>query len=62
MKVLLLSLIFVILTACSQQAVYNMLHERERQECLKQGRSDCPKTESDKEYKQQREESVLLEK
>ena len=58
MKIILLSSIFVILTACSQQAVYNMLHERERQECLKQGRSDCPKTDSYNEYKQQREESI----
>lgn len=46
------------LTACSQQAVYTMLHERERQECLKQGRSDCPRTDNYDKYKKQREEVI----
>ena len=44
------------ITACSQQAVYNMLHERERQLCIEQGRTDCPRTESYEKYKQQRDE------
>jgi len=58
MKVLLLSLVLVMLTACSQQAVYTMIHERERQECLKQGRSDCPRTDNYEKYKKQREEVI----
>jgi hypothetical protein len=33
-----------------------MLHERERQECLKQGRFDCPKAEKYDKYNQQRED------
>lgn len=35
-----------------------MLHERERQECLQQGRSDCPDAESYDKYKKQREEII----
>ncbi len=58
MKTLLLIITFLILTACSQQAVYTMIHERERQECLKQGRSDCPRAESYNKYKNQREEVI----
>ena len=58
MKVLLLSIVLVMLTACSQQAAYEMLHERERQECLKQGRSDCPPAESYDKYKQKRDELI----
>ena len=58
MKIFLLSLVLVMLTACSQQAVYTMIHERERQECLKQGRSDCPRTENYEQYKKQREEVI----
>ena len=58
MKVFLLSIILVMLSACSQQAVYNMLHERERQECLQQGRSDCPSAESYDKYKQKRDEVI----
>ena len=46
------------LTACSQQAVYDMLHEKERQECLKQGNSDCPRAENYNEYKKQREKVI----
>lgn len=58
MKVLLLSIVLVMLTACSRQAAYEMLHERERQECLKQGRSDCPPAESYDKYKQKRDELI----
>lgn len=46
----------MLLTACSQQAVYDMLHERERQECLKQGRTDCPRAENYDKYQQKRDE------
>lgn len=56
MKTLLSIIIFLILTACSNQAVYKMIHEKERQECLKQGRTDCPQAESYDKYKQKREE------
>ena len=60
MKIFLLSFILVMVTvSCSQrtkEAVYNMMHERERQECLKQGRSDCHRAESYYKYKQQRDE------
>ena len=35
-----------------------MIHERERQQCLQQGQSDCPKAESYNKYKQQRDEVV----
>ena len=35
-----------------------MIHERERQQCLQQGKSDCPKAESYNKYKQQRDEIV----
>jgi hypothetical protein len=56
MKISLVSLVLIMLTACSQHAVYDMLHERERQECLKQGRSDCPSAESYDKYKQKRDE------
>lgn len=58
MKTFLLSA-FVILTAsCSKQAVYDMMHERERQECLKQGRGDCPRGDSYDKYKSQRDEVI----
>jgi len=45
--------------SCSNQAkeaVYNMMQERERQECLQQGNKDCPRGESYPQYKQQRDE------
>ena len=35
-----------------------MLHERERQECLKQGRTDCPRAENYNDYKKQRENYI----
>lgn len=44
------------LTACSQQSVYDMLHEKQRQDCLKQGRSDCHRAESYDKYNQKRDE------
>ena len=60
MKIFLISFALVMLTAsCSHQtkeAVYNMMHERERQDCLKQGREDCPRGESYQQYKKQRDE------
>lgn len=58
MKTILFSLVLVMLTACSQQAAYTMIHEKERQECLKQGRSDCPRTYNYEKYKKQREEVI----
>ena len=58
MKLLLVSILLVMLTACSQQAVYDMLHERERQECLKRDRGDCPRAESYDKYKKQRDEII----
>ena len=62
MKFFLSSIVVVILTtSCSNRtkhAVYDMMHERERQECLKQGRSDCPRTERYDEYKQKRDELI----
>ena len=62
MKFFLFIVVVVILTtSCSNRtkhAVYDMLHERERQECLKQGRSDCQRIESYDEYKQKRDELI----
>ena len=58
MKLLLVSILLVMLTACSQQVVYDTLHERERQECLKRDRGDCPRAESYDKYKKQREEAI----
>ena len=56
MKILLSILVFVMLSACSEQAVYNMMHERERQLCKEQGRTDCNRAESYETYKKEREE------
>ena len=56
MKILFAVITLLTTTACSQQAVYNMLHERERQLCIEQGRTDRPRAESYKKYKQQRDE------
>lgn len=65
MKIFLWSVVLGILTtACSnrsQHAVYDMLHERERQECLKLGQRDCTRTESYEQYKKQREEVLHIE-
>lgn len=50
--------------SCSNQAkeaVYNMMHERERQQCLQQGKSDCPRTESYNKYKKERDEVMQYE-
>ena len=62
MKIFLLSVALIIATtACSNRArhaAYDMLHERERQECLKQGRSDCPSIEPYEKYKQKRDEVI----
>ncbi|GMR16463.1 MAG: hypothetical protein BMS9Abin31_0799 [Gammaproteobacteria bacterium] len=58
MKTLLPIITFLILTACSQQAVYDMIHERERQECLKKGHADCPRTGDYDKYKRQRDEVI----
>ena len=35
-----------------------MMHERERQECLKQGNIDCPRGESYQQYKKARQEII----
>ena len=59
MKIFLLSALIILITSCSNRtkhAVYDMLHEKERQECLKQGRTDCPHAESYDKYKQKRDE------
>lgn len=58
MKIILSILTIIILPACSQHTVYDMIHERERQECLKQGRTDCPRAENYDKYKRQRDESL----
>lgn len=58
MKLLLISISLVMLAACGQQAVYDMMHEKNRQECLKDGHSDCPRAESYDEYKKQRDEVI----
>lgn len=46
------------LTACSKQAVYSAVHERERQKCIEQGRYDCPSYQSYREYKDKRDEAL----
>ena len=56
MKILLSSFVLVMLTACTEQAVYKMMHERERQLCKEQGRTDCKRAESYDTYKKEREE------
>ena len=51
--------VMLLIPACSDrgtQAVYDLIHERERQQCLQQGRSDCPRAENYNKYKQQRDE------
>lgn len=62
MKTLLISFTLLMLTtSCSDRsthAFYDMLHEKERQECLKQGRKDCPRAQSYDKYKAQREEAI----
>ena len=62
MKLFLSGFVLVMLTvSCSKRAnqvVYDMIHERERQECLKQGRDDCIRVESYDKYKKQREEEM----
>lgn len=40
----------------AKHAVYDMLHEKQRQECLMQGRQDCPRTENYDDYSRQRQE------
>ena len=65
MKIFLFGVVLTIVTsACSnraQHAAYDMLHERERQECLKQGQRDCPRTENYEQYKKQRKEALQIE-
>ncbi|MDH5395443.1 MAG: hypothetical protein OEW97_04165 [Gammaproteobacteria bacterium] len=62
MKIFLVSFILVMATAsCSHRAkhaVYDMLHEKERQDCLQQGLSDCPHAERYDKYKQKRDELI----
>ena len=65
MKIFLVSFVLIMSTAsCSNQAneaVYNMMHERERQECLEQATSDCPRTDSYQKYKKERDEVIQYE-
>ena len=61
MKVFFSSLFLVLLTAsCSsektKEAVYNMMHGKQRQDCLQLKNQDCPRAESYKAYKQKHEE------
>ena len=62
MKISLIGFILVMSTvSCSYKAketVYNMMQERERQECLKEGISDCPRAERFDKYNKQRDEVV----
>lgn len=62
MKIFLFSLALATLTvSCSNRskhAVYDMMHEKQRQDCLKQGRSDCPGAERYDKYKQKRDEEL----
>ena len=61
MKIFLLSALIILTVSCSNRtkhAVYDMLHEKERQECLKQGNKDCPRGESYQKYKNQRDEAL----
>ena len=62
MKTFLLSLtLLVLVTSCSgkaKQAVYDSMHEYERQQCLEQGRDDCQRAESYEKYKKKRDEIV----
>jgi len=64
MKILLTSIALILLTAsCSSQqakeAVYNMMHGKQRQDCLQQRNQDCPRSESYNEYKQKRDEVLI---
>lgn len=64
MKIVLTSIILVLLTAsCSsnqaKEAVYNMMHDKQRQDCLQQRNKECPRSESYNDYKQKRD--VVLE-
>lgn len=58
MKAILFSLFLVMLTACSSQAAYDMIHGYERQKCLQQGRTDCPQVEPYGKYKNKRDKIV----
>ena len=66
MKTFLFSVVLcIVTTACShraQHAAYDIIHERERQECLKLGQRDCPRTENYEQYKKQRDEVLQIEK
>ena len=59
MKLTLHITLIILLSACSDRArhaAYDMLHEKQRQDCLQQGRTDCPSDESYDKYKQKRDE------
>lgn len=62
MKTFFLTVILVFLTAsCSNrttQAIYDTVTEIKRQDCLKDGHSDCPRRESYDEYNNKREEVI----
>ena len=36
--------------------MYGMIHEKQRQDCLAQGRADCKKAEPYRDYKRDRDE------
>lgn len=60
MKYIFFSLIFVLLTtSCSnrsKQIVYDTINAKNRQDCLNEGRRDCPSAESYNKYKNNRDE------
>jgi len=58
MKFLLVATLLAMLTACSNQTIYSMMHERERQECLKDRGTGCPRAESYEIYEKQYEEII----
>lgn len=56
-----LMMLATLTVSCSNQtkhAVYDMMHEKQRQDCLKQGRSDCQRAESYEKYKKKRDEVI----
>jgi len=60
MKIFFFSLVLVLLTtSCSsrtKQALYDTINAKNRQDCLNQGRSDCPRADEYNEYEKQRKE------
>ena len=66
MKVLISGfLILFFTTACgehSKHAFYDILHESERQKCLREGQKDCPRETIYEAYKKDREEAIQYDK